>query len=61
MRPDDYGVLLRHKRLDEEMRLGVTAGGMLAWLLLIGVYWRAVGTVRGAITEVLEQAEEKPA
>ena len=33
------------------------AAVMLGWLLVIGVYWRAVSNVRGAIREFLDNAQ----
>ena len=30
---------------------------MLGWILVIGVYWRAVGSVQGAIREFLDSVE----
>jgi hypothetical protein len=48
----------RPKAPDEEWKLYEQAALMLGWLLLIGVYWRAVGAVRGAIRDFLESVEE---
>ncbi len=48
----------RPKPPDEEWKLYEQAALMLGWLLLIGVYWRAVGAVRGAIRDFLESVEE---
>jgi hypothetical protein len=47
----------RPKSLSDDWRLYEQAALMLGWLLLIGVYWRAVGSVRGAIREFLESVE----
>ncbi|MBA4062640.1 MAG: hypothetical protein C0501_02820 [Isosphaera sp.] len=34
------------------------AGVMLGWLLVVGLYWRAVGALRGAIADFLTTVEE---
>ncbi len=39
----------RPKELDEDWKLYEQAAFMIGWLLTIGVYWRAVGSVRRAI------------
>lgn len=49
---------VRPKQLDDDWRLYEQAALMLGWLLLIGVYWRAVRTVRGAIREFLDSVPE---
>jgi hypothetical protein len=47
----------RPKTLDDDWKLYEQAALMLGWILVIGVYWRAVGSVRGAISEFLESVE----
>jgi hypothetical protein len=49
-----YEQQLRPKQLDDDWRMYEQAALMIGWLLLIGVYWRAVGTVRGAIREFID-------
>lgn len=46
----------RGANFTEDWRLYEQAAVMLGWLLLIGVYWRAVRTVRMAIREFLTKA-----
>jgi hypothetical protein len=48
----------RPKTLDDDLKFYEQGALMLGWLLMIGVYWRAVGSVRGAITEFLQSVEE---
>lgn len=43
--------------LTEDWRLYEQAAIMLGWLLLIGVYWRAVRTVRMAISDFVQKTE----
>jgi hypothetical protein len=43
----------RNKHLNDDLKIAEQAALMLGWLLLIGVYWRAVGTVRRAIRDFL--------
>jgi hypothetical protein len=57
-RPSKFEVVVRREKLDEEMQWSELTGGMIAWLLLIGVYWRAVGVTRWAIRDALERAED---
>jgi len=33
------------------------AAVMLGWLMVVGVYWRSVRSVRGAVSEYLESVE----
>lgn len=54
----DWVIWLRHHQLDEETWIYKSGGAMIAWLLLIGVYWRAVGTTRWAIRDALDRAED---
>jgi len=53
-----YVQQLRPKTPDDDWRLYEQAGVMMGWLLLIGVYWRAVRNVRIAIRDFLETVEE---
>jgi hypothetical protein len=54
-----YNTELRPKEQDftEDWKLYEQAAVMLGWLLLIGVYWRAVRTVREAIRDFLVKVE----
>jgi hypothetical protein len=49
----------RPKPPDEDWKLYEQAGVMIGWLLMIGVYWRAVRGVRLAISDHLEGATEE--
>jgi hypothetical protein len=49
-----YAEMWRPKPMNEQWRLYEQAGVMLGWLLMIGVYWRAVRSVRLAISDYLE-------
>jgi hypothetical protein len=55
----DYTAVLRQSKRTGDAALYESAGGMLAWLLLIGTYWRAAGTTRWAIGDWLDQIEEE--
>lgn len=55
---DDWSFDLRHLNLDDDTWMYKSAGGMIAWLLLIGVYWRAVGAARWAIRDAVERVED---
>jgi hypothetical protein len=48
----------RPKAPDDEWKLFEQTALMIGWLLLIAVYWRAVGATRGAIRDFLESVEE---
>jgi hypothetical protein len=48
----------RPKPPDEDWKLYEQAALMIGWLLMIGVYWRAVRGVRAAISDHLEGVEE---
>ncbi len=52
-----YDQQLRPKNPDEDWKLAEQAALMLGWLLLIGVYWRTVGSVRVAIRDFLESVK----
>lgn len=47
----------RPKTPDDDWKIAEQGGLMLGWLLLIGVYWRAVVSVRRAIREFLDSVE----
>ncbi len=51
---EQYEHHLRPKVLTEDWKMYEQAALMLAWLLVIGLYWRAVGAVRGAIRDFLD-------
>jgi hypothetical protein len=57
-KPEQYTAVVVHEKLGDDETLYTSAGGMIAWLLLIGVYWRAVGSARGAIRDWLDQMED---
>ena len=46
-------------RSDADTLLYEQAGLMLGWLLLVGLYWRAVRNVRVAAQEFLDTVEEE--
>ncbi len=48
----------RPKKLDSDTQLYEQAALMLGWLLLIGLYWRAVRNIRVAAKELLDTVEE---
>jgi phage FluMu protein Com/uncharacterized membrane protein len=54
---DLYKQFGRPKTPDADLLLYEQGALMLGWLLLIGVYWRAIGSVRGAAREYLETVE----
>ena len=54
-----YVELSRGKKPDADTLLYEQAGLMLGWLLLVGLYWRAVRNVRGAAQEFLDTVEEE--
>ncbi len=56
---EQYAKELRPKPLTDDWNLYEQAGVMLGWLLLIGVYWRAVRTVRAAIRDFIDKAEDQ--
>jgi hypothetical protein len=56
-KPEDWVIWVRHNKVDEETWIAKSAGVMIGWLLLIGVYWRAVAATRWAIRDALEQAD----
>jgi len=45
---------LRPSPLTDDWKLYEQAGVMLGWLMLFGVYWRAIRNLRVAISESLE-------
>ena len=52
----------RPKPLDADWKMYEEAARMLGWLLLVGLYWRAVSSVRGAAKEFVRDVEDrKPA
>jgi cell division protein FtsX len=53
-----YYEQFRPKPPNEDWLLYEQAGVMIGWLLMIGVYWRAVSHVRGAIREFLDAADQ---
>ncbi|HEV3386544.1 MAG TPA: hypothetical protein VG097_17135 [Gemmata sp.] len=55
---DIYEKYCRPKAPNDDFKLGEQAALMLGWILVLGVYWRAVGSVRGAIREFLESVPE---
>ncbi len=55
---DLYKPLLRPKKPDADIILYEQAALMLGWLLMIGVYWRAVRNVRSAAREYLDSVGE---
>jgi hypothetical protein len=57
-KPEEWVIWARKEKLDEETWIYKSAGGMIAWLLLIGVYWRAVGATRWAIRDAVERVED---
>jgi hypothetical protein len=54
---EEYTAVLRQVKRTGDEALYESAGGMLAWLLLIGTYWRSVGATRQAIRDHLDQLE----
>jgi hypothetical protein len=52
-----YEQHLRPKTVNDDLKMAEQGALMLGWILLIGVYWRAVGTVRGAIREFLDTVQ----
>jgi len=48
----------RPKKPDAEVKMYEQAAFLLGWLLLIGVYWRAVRSVRGAAREFIDAVED---
>jgi hypothetical protein len=53
---DVYRSEFRPAKPGEDVLLYEQAALMLGWLLVVGVYWRAVRVLRGAIAEFLEAA-----
>lgn len=56
--PTKYEVRVRREKHDEDAWMYASGGGMIAWLLLIGVYWRAVAAARWAIRDAVERVED---
>ncbi len=52
-----YAKQSRPTPVTDSVRMYEQAAAMLGWLLVIGVYWRAVRSTRGAISEHLEAVE----
>ncbi|QJW92974.1 zinc ribbon domain-containing protein [Frigoriglobus tundricola] len=48
----------RPKKPDDEVKMYEQAAFLLGWLLLVGMYWRAVRSVRVAAREFLDAAED---
>jgi hypothetical protein len=48
----------RPKKPDDEIKMYEQAALLIGWLLLVGVYWRAVRNVRGAAREYLDTVGE---
>ena len=55
---DLYAENWRPKKPDDEVKMYEQGAFLLGWLLMIGMYWRAVRSVRVAAREYLEAAED---
>jgi len=53
-----YDRQLRPRPLTEDWHLYEQAGLLLAWVFVVGTYWRAVGSVRAAVREFLDTLED---